>query len=374
MMSGMNFKHNKKNELKQKKYILLLLIVFANLGYAQQRSLSHLRADQLGHGINVSWLEQYWNPRALDQDKLTDADFRLIAGLGLKTIRLPVAFQKFYIQGSDIQKAKLLSDIDAVIKKTIRYHIRLVLVNHYGNLRADHLQYDTQQLLGLWTFLEKRYRKISGASLYFELLNEPVINDQQWLPVAQQLITHIRKMSPGRTIIVGASNYNSMYELSRITPLPFKNIIYTFHFYEPFIFTHQGADWIGKQVSTTGIPFPYRDRQMPPLAPSAKGTAGEANYKNYQNEGKAGAIHDKLQIIKQWSITHHVPILCGEYGVYRKFASEQSICNYLTAVKNELNQLSIPWMIWEYDENFSIFQGKPEMKKLSSCMVDLFRK
>jgi len=369
----MNFKHNKKNELKQKKYILLLLIVFEQFGYAQQSSLSYLRANQLGHGINVSWLEQYWNPKALDLNKLTDADFRLIAGLGLKTIRLPVAFQQFYIEGSDIQKAKLLSNIDAVIKKSIKYRMKLVLVNHYGNLRVDHLQYDTEELLGLWTLLEKRYRKISGNSLYFELLNEPVISDQQWLPVAQKLIARIRKMSPGRTIIVGASNYNSIYELSRTTPLPFKNIIYTFHFYEPFIFTHQGADWIGKQVSTTGIPFPYQDHQMPPLAPSAKGTAGEANYNNYHNEGKAGAVHDKLMIIKQWSNTNHVPVLCGEYGVYKKFASGQSICNYLTAVKNELDQLSIPWMIWEYDENFSVFKGKPGIKMLSPCMVDLFR-
>lgn len=353
---------------------MLLLIVFAHLSYAQQRSISYLRASQLGHGINVSWLEQYWNPKALELDKLTDADFRVIAGLGLKTIRLPIAFQQFYIQGSDVQKAKLLSKIDAVIEKAIRYRIRLVLVNHYGNLRADHLQYDTQQLLELWTFLEKRYRKISGNSLYFELLNEPVISDQQWLSVAQQLIIQIRKLSPDRTIIVGASNYNSIYELSRIAPLPFKNIIYTFHFYEPFIFTHQGADWIGKQVSTTGIPFPYQDHKMPPLASSAKGTAGEANYKNYHNEGKAGAMHDKLMIIKQWADNHHVPILCGEYGVYRKYASEQSICNYLTAVKNELDRLSIPWMIWEYDENFSIFKGKPGMKLMSPCMKTLFKK
>ncbi|WP_293788547.1 cellulase family glycosylhydrolase [uncultured Pedobacter sp.] len=370
----MNFKHSKKKELTQKKYIVLLLIIFVQFGYAQTYRLSQWRAGQLGRGINVSWLEQYWNPKALYLNKLTDADFRLITGLGLKTIRLPVAFQHFYIQGSDLQKAKLLSDIDAVIKKAIRYRVRLVLVNHYGNLRAEYLQYDTQQLLALWTFLEKRYRKISCNSLYFELLNEPVVNDQQWLPVAQQLIAVIRKMSPDRTIIIGGSNYNSMYELSRITPLPFKNIIYTFHFYEPFIFTHQGAGWIGKQVSTTGIPFPYQDRQMPPMAPSAKGTAGEANYKNYQNEGKAGAVHDKLLIIKQWSDTHHVPILCGEYGVYRKYASGQSICNYLTVVKNELDRLAIPWMVWEYDENFSIFNGKPGMKTLSPCMVDFFRK
>lgn len=370
----MNFKHNKKKELKQKNYILLLLIVFVQFGYAQKHRLSYLRAAQLGHGINVSWLEQHWNPKALDIDKLTDADFRLIAGLGLRTIRLPVAFQQFYIEGSDAQKAKLLAHIDAVVKKAMQHRLSLVLVNHYGNLRADHLQYDTQQLVALWTFLEKRYRKISCNSLYFELLNEPVISDQQWLPVAQKLITVIRKMSPDRTIIVGASNYNSIYELSRITPLPLRNIIYTFHFYEPFIFTHQGAAWIGKQVSTTGIPFPYGDHQMPPLAPPAKGTAGEANYKNYQNEGKAGAVHDKLMIIKQWSNTHHVPILCGEYGVYRKYASAQSICNYLTAVSNELNQLSIPWMIWEYDENFSIFNGKADRRGLSPCMADLFRK
>lgn len=347
---------------------LFSLTLFCFYDLSAQQDLASSRLKTIGSGINVSWLEQTWNSGGLYHKKLNQEDFNLLASAGIRTIRLPVAFERFYLSGNDEEKNAIISNIDNVLKLCQRFAFKLILVNHSGRLQNQSLNEDEERLKMLWAMLEKKYRHVSSSLLYFELFNEPTLEDAKWLPIAASVTKLIHQSSPKRTLIIGASNYNSIYELSRISPLLDKNIIYTFHFYEPFIFTHQGATWIGKQVTTTGIPFPYAADKMPKLNTEAKGTAGEKNYLNYANEGKKGAVHDKLMIIKNWSKKNGVPILCSEYGVYRKHASFISVCNYLSIVKNELQSLAIPGIIWDYDDNFSILAGEPKNKKLLPCL------
>jgi len=191
-----------------------------------------------------------------------------------------------------------------------------------------------------------------------------------WKDAAYNIVTAIRKADTKRTLIVGASNFNSIYELSRFVRLADENIIYTFHFYEPFFFTHQGAAWVGDQVSTTGVPFPYNGENFPSLNPKAKNTWGETNYYQYKNDGNEQSIRDKLQIVKNWSNKYDVPIICGEYGVYNKYADLDSRCRYIKAMHKSLKALNIPGLMWEYNSDFSIFNGKPSVDDLPDCMKD----
>ncbi|WP_165499760.1 glycoside hydrolase family 5 protein [Pedobacter frigidisoli] len=350
------------------KFICVMLLFVTNFRTFSQDVTAIGRSQAIAKGINVSWLEHYWDSHVLSDLKIKDGDFVLIAKMGFNTIRLPVDFEHFYLNASPTQKNLLVSRIDYMIKKCKAYKLKLILVNHYGKLTQKNFQQDSDRLVRLWADLEKRYRQISTENLYFELLNEPTIKDTLWLATAAQVVSVIRKFSPDRTIIIGASNYNSLYELSRIKPINHKNILYTFHFYEPFIFTHQGAEWVDKQVATIGIPFPYLPNLMPKMSRNAIGTGGEPNYNNYSNEGKVGSIRDKIQIAKQWSVKYKVPVLCGEYGAYRKHISDDHIANYISTVRTELLRVGIPGIIWDYNQNFSLFRGPANIKNLSPRM------
>lgn len=333
------------------------------------RSIVFKRAQSLDNGISISWYEQTWNNDILTRSPLNTADFTLLKQLGFKSLRLPVAFSHFESQNIPIEQ--IFSHIDNFIKQCRNYGFKVIIDNHGGSLNDSNYGTETPKLIKLWQMLTKRYIGISHEDLFFELYNEPPhMNPQTWKDVAYNIVTAIRKIDKERTLIIGASNYNSIYELSRFVRLADENVIYTFHFYEPFLFTHQGAEWVGDQESTVGIPFPYNQAAFPPLNPKAKGTDGEKNYNKYNKDGNEQSVRDKLQIVKNWSDKYYVPILCGEYGVYNKYADIESRCRYIKAVRQALKALHIPGMMWEYNGNFSIFHGTPSMANLPGCMKD----
>jgi endoglucanase len=327
------------------------------------------RAQSLDNGISISWLEQTWDKNILDEAAIKPSDFQLLKKLGFKSIRLPVAFEYFQANNSSINK--VLERVDEILKLCHLYEFKLIICYHSGNLNENTYQAEKQKVIGLWTALSKRYINQSADNLFFEIYNEPPhMNPDIWKDAASNIISAIRKTDKSRTLIVGASNFNSIYELSRTTPFADQNIIYTFHFYEPFFFTHQGAAWVGDQAATTGVPFPYDEKIFPPLNPKTKGTWGETNYYQYRKDGNEQSVRDKLQIVKSWAAKYSVALLCGEYGVYNKYADLDSRCRYVKAVRQNLKAMHIPGILWDYNANFSIFEGEPSISNLPDCMKD----
>ena len=334
---------------------------------AQSRAAAFSRAASLNNGMNISWLEQTWNTRALSSTPVGNNDFFLLKKLGFKSIRLPVAFE--YYAAKRVPITEVLKHVDKVLGYCKQNGLKLVIDYHYGKLNDSNYVKETQFIIKTWNILANRYLKVPADQLFFEIYNEPPpMNPQLWKDAAYNIVNAIRKIDRKRTLLVGASNYNSIYELSRMVRLPDENIIYTYHFYEPFFFTHQGAEWVGNQAATTGVPFPYNVEKFPVINPKAKGTWGETNYYQYKKDGNEQSVKDKLQIVKNWSGTYYVPVLCSEYGVYNQFADMESRCRYIKAVKQALRQLQMPGMLWEYNGNFSIFKGKPSLNTLPVCM------
>jgi endoglucanase len=350
-------------------FLTLFLILSCATQSPIDRATVFRRAQSLDNGISISGLEQTWNSDILDKDVIKVSDFQLLKQLGFKSIRLPVAFGYFQTDSTSAKKA--LEHIDQVFKLCQLYGFKLIICYHPGNLSENTYLPDNKNVIDLWVSLAKKYIHQNADNLFFELYNEPPHMDPNiWKNAANGIITAIRKVDQKRTLIVGASNFNSIYELSRTEPFNDGNIIYTFHFYEPFFFTHQGADWIGDQVATTGVPFPYDEQHFPPLNPRAKNTWGETNYNQYRRDGNEQSVRDKLQIVKNWGLKYNVPLLCGEYGVFNKYADLESRCRYIKAVRQTLKAIDIPGMLWEYNANFSIFEGEPSVQNLPDCMKD----
>lgn len=334
-----------RNNPKHIFFILILFILFISKKTASQ-------------GMNITGLEQTWvnHEKALEIKKYSKT-LKTLKFYNVDGVRLPIDID-FFLNKADSQKKR---EFKRLIRKIIRNQkADTPLIFAYFNHKLNHNNYELEakyianNWVNLIQFLGQK--KLNSHNFYVEIVNEPFIYPEEWKIAAEIIIEHIRSYYPNIKIIVGASNYNSIYELSRLEPFPYKNLIYSFHFYEPFIFTHQGTEWTGPQNSTLGIPFPYyqnRSEGLPDLSEKAIGTAGEINYRDYGKTGNYKAIEHKINIISKWKNKYDLEVWCTEYGVTKK-ADRISRLRYLEKVEHTLKLHDIRGFIWEYEGNFGV--------------------
>lgn len=346
------------------------------------QSVAWKRAEALGMGINLSWLENYWNGTKSDnyEDYLDlhgiaarKKDIALMHALGFTTLRLPVSFDHWTSRKAPyrIEKTAYFAAIDSILLWTKKYGMKVIIDDHHGSLDdSARVMEVLPRLKAIWRQVATRYRTTDPSRVFFELYNEPHdMTDSQWKRCALQLVATVRRIAPHHTLIIGGAGWNSIAGLLALGTLPDDNIIYTFHFYDPFLFTHQGAAWAGvKATSNTGIPFPYDPSRMPPLNPASAGTFGERNYKQYRYQGTAAALRKELEAAKSFSGKYDVPVFCGEWGSYKKYAREADRCRYTATIKGLLEELNIPFAYWEWDQSFSFFDGRPSPGDIPDCM------
>jgi aryl-phospho-beta-D-glucosidase BglC (GH1 family) len=100
-----------------------------------------------------------------------------------------------------------------------------------------HILYDNNPLFGVneaavfFDELSKRYGNNPGV--LYEICNEPNGATTWWdiVQYANVVIPVIRKNAPKSIIIVGTPNYSYDIYSAIASPLPFENVMYTFHFY-----------------------------------------------------------------------------------------------------------------------------------------------
>tara|TARA_Y100000815_G_C13346304_1_gene502185 strand:+ start:2898 stop:3956 length:1059 start_codon:yes stop_codon:yes gene_type:complete len=304
-------------------------------------------------GMNLSGLERTWN-KSLDltsQVKSINEQITFLYEKDYKIYRLPLDIDFLLSTDKQVLKKKM----NILIKLTKKKKVNLVFAYFNHDLTQDNYKQRAKEIAANWLQLLNLI-KGNKDNLYIDLANEPVIYPREWEEAASVIIGTIRDTYPDIKIIYGASNFNSMYELSRSRPLPYDNIIYAFHFYEPYIFTHQGTSWTGNQTATVNIPFPYpgsAPEKMPPLNKKAMGTQAEINYRDYPSTGTCQAMDDKIALIHHWAQENNVEVWCTEYGVTIN-ADRESRIHYLKCVEQALNRYNIKGFVWEYEGNFEV--------------------
>ena len=102
------------------------------------------------------------------------------------------------------------------------------------------------------------------AMVAFEPMNEPVVDCDDdhtnlWPDRLQRLYAAARASATRLTIVLTGACYSGAEALAKVDPkaIPDDNVIWTFHSYDPFLLTHQGATWTGDFIQyVTGLPFP----------------------------------------------------------------------------------------------------------------------
>ena len=181
-------------------------------------------------------------------ERITQQDINWIAQSGFRTLRLPVRFDAGW-QGQI--EPYLLARVDHIIKAAQAQGLTVILdLHHFDRLMHDPDAYESM-FIAMWTELSEHFAHHEGA-LAFELLNEPrdAMTTQRAIALYDRVIPIIRANHPDRWIIVGGGMMNNIDEMLRM-PVPDHHIALTFHYYDPFSFTHQQAEWLEEDLPPT---------------------------------------------------------------------------------------------------------------------------
>mgnify|MGYP001791851527 CR=1 FL=1 len=309
-------------------------------------------------GLNLTNWFQVGSAQQIQFTRYTREDFEQIKSLGCDVVRLPINLH-FMTNGAPNYTVDPLfyEFLDLVIDWTEELDIHLILDNHTFD-PAESTDPAVGDILKIvWPQLAARYRDRS-EKLYYEVLNEPHgIEAEVWNTIQGEVIDAIREVDTKHTIIVGGNNFNSYRSLAGMPNYDDDNLIYTFHFYDPFIFTHQGASWTSpSMVSLKDVPFPYQVSEMPSFPNDLRGSWIESAFNGYNQEGNVARVKSLIEIAAQFQRERQVPVFCGEFGVYIPNSDESSRVFWYEEVRKMLEEANISWTIWDYHGGFGLFE------------------
>ncbi len=319
-------------------------------------TLAFRRQMILQRGVNLSgWLGGTGD---LSPDHIahqtTEADLLFIRASGLQYVRLcidPVQLTRSGFGSPESQAALARIDhaLDEVLQADLAVLITVFPKDDYKQQLATAA--GERDFLELWRFLATHFAERNPERVFFDLLNEPEVRDPgQWDHLQADVVDAIRAVDTRHTLIACGSSYSGLYDLLRTKPVRDRNVIYTFHWYEPYPFTHQGATWGSADWRFFhDIPYPATpDDLRAQLAAVPDDTARYTLLEYALGGWNRAGIHERLQAARHWADEHSVPVICDEFGAYRETAPPASRVRYLHDVREDLESLHIGWAMWDY--------------------------
>lgn len=319
------------------------------------------------------------------QKIITDEQLAQVRADGFDFVRLPMDPGPLLALGPGAARAAQISDIRMGTERALAAGLNVV-VDLHAFPRPDE-PWGTDDVVGrLWpnhlALVAEVGRALNGLPpdrVAFEPLNEPT-NDCDavwgdapavWPDMLQDMHQAARAAAPDLPIVLSGACWGGVHGLEMIDPAMIgdQNVIWSFHSYDPFPFSHQGANWTDAPLKyITGLPYPPSA-----LTPEvALQRAAEAALRMEQAEGQADTaaiaatiaqylampdttVKDEVARAAAWADRHGVPrqrLLLGEFGALRiGFGQEYPVewqAAFLADKRASAEIHGIAWAVWNW--------------------------
>jgi len=328
------------------------------------------RAARLRHGINASeWFAQVYDKRGYTKEHFqswtTAEDIALMKSMGFDHVRLSVNPQPMMANHRpDEIPTEYFGYLDAAVKMILDQGMAVVIDLHPESDFKTRLAKDdsfVQEFSDFWRALARHYSSWDAERVFFEILNEPEFTDRyRWYGVQAKLATAIREGASQHTIIAAGARWSNDDELVFLEPLRDPNVIYNFHFYDPHIFTHQGATW-GSYFWhwVKGLHYPSSPESAAKVAAGVPDAADRLAVIRYgQDHWDAARIDAEIAQVAEWARQRGLPVVCNEFGVYRVYADPHDREAWIHDVRTALEQHGMGWTMWDYSGSFGVVTKK----------------
>ena len=339
---------------------------------------------KIQRGTNVShWLSQSEERGEARAMHIQEDDFARLDSLGFDFVRLPIDEVQFWDeQGNKLPEAwdLMINAINWAEKHHLRTIVDLHIIrSHYfnavneGNADANTLftsEKSQQDLINMWYQLSDVLKGYSNDSVAYEFMNEPVADDhEQWNQLIAKVHKALREREPQRTLVVGSNMWQG-YETMKYLKVPEndKNIILSFHYYNPMILTHYGAWWtpIGKYTGKVNYPGILVSKEDYEAAPDSLKKELDSYLTQEWNIDKIRAdFKDAIEVAKKYNLQ----LFCGEWGVYEPVDRELAY-KWTKDMLTVFKENNIAWTTWCYDADFGFWDQKKHDFK-DKGLVDL---
>jgi aryl-phospho-beta-D-glucosidase BglC (GH1 family) len=368
--------------LRKRTCVSILLFLFLTVAvFAQVSSVPASRLAHLRHGINLSeWFAQVYDPKGYTKEHFenwtTSADIALIKAAGFDHVRLSVNPQAM-MDAANRQNgtAEYFGFLDAAVKMILDAGLAVEIDMHPDSDFKARLAKDDdfiEPFAEYWRTVARHYSSWDPERVFFEILNEPEMRDPyRWYGVESKLAAAIRQGAPAHTILAAGAKWDDDDDMLLLEPLRDPNIIYVFHFYEPHIFTHQGATWGAYYWHwLKGLHYPSSPDNAAQVAATVPEAVHRLDVVRYgQDHWDASRVEAEINQAADWAKQRGVPLVCNEFGVYRAFSEPQDRAAWLKDVRTSLERHNIGWAMWDYSGGFGVVTKKDGKATLDETTV-----
>ena len=350
--------------MKKTVFTILLLALFCgtSLGAQIPRVKKQLPFSQ---GINLPVWMEYGRFNSLLYGK---KDFENIKSLGVEAVRVPVWFDVWIDDAAECSVSPdCFSLLDMALDWCESLQIFLIIDFHNDCSGGSKTNPKIERtLLKVWQQVAARYRD-RGKYVIYEVMNEPHFSSgnlqadlAKWGKIQGNAIDAIRSVDKSHYIIVGGGDWDSPDSMLKLPEYKDELLIYNFHDYSPFLFTHQGASWtFSKRIKK--VPFPYDKEKMPPL-PSNPTAAEKWEYSNYERNASEKELVAHLDKAVEFANKRNAALMCNEFGVLMTYAAPVERANWYRMKCKWMDERNIVRLSWDYTQEFGLFKSPNESR------------
>jgi endoglucanase len=295
-------------------------------------------AKAIGRGVNFGNMLEAPTEGAWGVSVTDDVIDKAVAA-GFTSVRLPVRWSNHAAAEAPFTiDPAFMAHVESIVDRLLARNVTVVLnMHHYRQLDGDALDAGEAKVADavlevrfvmLWQQIASHFAGKSDR-LVLELYNEPHgrMNGEPWNVLAARALRVVRASNPERPVVIGPTHWNSASDLAQLKLPNDANLIVTIHDYNPFTFTHQGAEWVS------------------PVLPIGLTCCSAA---------QVADMTAPLETAKTWAAARRYPVYVGEFGSYSK-ADSASRVTFNRTMRDAMESRGMTWAYWEFASGFGVY-------------------
>jgi endoglucanase len=313
----------------------LVLVAVAALLPSTGTGADAPRSLPVGACINMGGQLEAQSETARGGARIETKDFSRIRAAGFATVRIPVRWSDKTGPAPDYAiDPKWMARVTTVVDQALGTGLNVILNDHHFDALDAEPAANSPKLAAMWQQIGMHFADRPVSRLWFEIENEPhdELTNSNLLQTLSPALAAIRATNPDRPVIIGGEFWSGIDSLATLELPADPNVYPTFHYYEPFDFTHQGASWV---------------KPAPPKVGRTYGTTADAER----------LVHDVAKVKAYLERTGLVPFI-GETGAYDRYIPLEQRVQYTRAVHDAFAPLGVGLCAWAYTNTFPFYDHK----------------